>query len=170
MGSVLAVADANGNVIERVWYDPFGQPSIELKDTLAPVIQSIAESPDGNSLLIALSESVWAPANDPGPGGGIVLWPSLSTNLLTISDNSSNFAGSVQLLPSLPGYPPYSVLQYSLQTALPETNSIVLTLNSNVFSDEWGNTNACPKDFLPRPPTIQELFFTRLSRFRIRRR
>ena len=141
LGSVLAVADANGNVIERVWYDPFGQPWIELKDTLAPMIQNVSESSDGHSYLIALTESVWATTNDPGNGGGIVPWPSVGTNIVTLSSNSVNIPGSVQLLPSVPGYPPYSVLQFTPVQSLPLSNGVTLTVSAGAVSDDSENTN-----------------------------
>jgi RHS repeat-associated protein len=141
MQSVVAVADISGVVVERVWYDPFGQPAIEVRDTLPPVIQSISGSSDGGSLLVALSESVGAPNTDPGPGGGVVDWPSISTNIISISVGSSNLVGDAQLLPTLPGYPPYSVLQFALAEPLPETNTVTVTLNPGTVSDEWGNSN-----------------------------
>jgi RHS repeat-associated protein len=142
MGSVVAVADSSGAVVERVWYDPFGQPAIEQRDTQAPKVQSVTETADGGSILIALSESVSAPTNDPGPGGGIIFWPPVSSVAVSVSVNSTNLAGSAQLLPSLPGYPPYSVLKMTLQNALPSgSNSIAVSLKAGSLADEWGNTN-----------------------------
>ena len=114
--SVIAVADATGNVVERAWYDPFGQPVIEQKDVQPPALQSVVAG-DTNSLFIVLSEPVQAPSADPGPGGGIVPFSSLifTGRVVSISIDSSNIAGGAVLLPSQPGYPPYSVLQYTRQ-------------------------------------------------------
>lgn len=140
--SVIAVADTTGTVVERVWYDPFGQPSIELRDTKPPVIQSVIAGSNGVSLMIAMSESVWATNADPGPGTGIVAWPQISTNVFTLidTDSSSNLTGTVQLLPSVAGYPPYSVFQFTPANPLP-TNLLELTLNAGMVADEWGNIN-----------------------------
>jgi RHS repeat-associated protein len=118
MQSVVAVADTNGVVVERAWYDPFGQPAIEQRDTAGPKLQSVIDG-GANSLLIALSESVWTPANDPGPGGGIVPFPPLPTNAVTVSVLSSNIPGSLQWLPSLPGFAPYSVVRFTPSQPLP---------------------------------------------------
>lgn len=116
--SVIAVADTNGVVVERAWYDPFGQPVLEQRDTAGPKLMSVLDG-GTNSLLIAFSEPVWAPTNDPGPGGGIVPFPPLPTNAVTVSVLSSNIPGTIQWLPSLPGFAPYSVVRFTPNSPLP---------------------------------------------------
>ncbi len=116
--SVVAVADTNGMVLERVWYDAFGQPNIEERDTTPPVLQTVIDG-GGGSLLIAFSEPVWAPTNDPGPGGGIVPFPPPPTNALTVSVLGANIQGTVQWLPGLAGFAPYSVVRFTPTQPLP---------------------------------------------------
>ncbi len=147
MESVVAVADANGNIVERAWYDAFGQPAIELRDTKAPVIQSVSEGADINSLLIAFSESVYVTTNDPGVGGGPVFWPSVSANVISVLIGSTVVPGTVQLLPSLPGFPPYSVLRFTPNQSLPQGPLLTVTLNAGMLADDWGNTNALDSVF-----------------------
>jgi RHS repeat-associated protein len=143
MESVVAVADTNGTVVERAWYDPFGQPQIELRDTQSPRLENVTLAPDGVSLLIAMSESIGAPKTDPGAGGGIVLWPALPTNLLTISANSTNYAGTLTLLPAQAGYAPYSVFQFTPGQPLPEPPSSLISWwpADNGASDVAGGHN-----------------------------
>ncbi len=110
--SVLAIADTNGVVLERARYDSFGQPTIEERNASAPNLATVMDAGSG-SLLIAFSEPVWAPTVDPGPGDGIVEYPPLPTNAITVSLSSSNVPGSYQWLPYVPGFPPYSVVQFT---------------------------------------------------------
>lgn len=124
--SVVAVADSDGNVIERVWYDPFGQPVIEKRDTASPVMKAILAG-DENSILVALSETVSPPVVDPGPGEGIVqINPTDLQSALTVSVGGTSFAGTVQLLPQVDGFEPYSVLKFTPSGPLPSTPNGVL--------------------------------------------
>ena len=54
--SVLAVTDAQGQVLERVGYDVWGQPVIERPDTAAPVVSQVIRTTNG--VLVAFSETV----------------------------------------------------------------------------------------------------------------
>ena len=138
--SVIAVADAGGNVVERVWYDTFGQPAIERRDTASPAVNSVQASTNG-SLLVALSEPVQSPWTDPGPGSGIVVFSNAIAGAVTLLDNASNapIAGTITLEPAWPGFRPFSVLRFTpSQTA---TGSVTLTLVGGTLADEWGNAN-----------------------------
>ncbi len=122
--SVVAVVRADGEVRERVWYDPHGQPVIEGPDQSPPSVQSISANADGKGLLIALTESVWTPVTDPGPGGGIVRYPAPDwSGLLKVTAGTTNLSGSTQLLPSLAGHAPYSVIEFIPSEDLPEVPS-----------------------------------------------
>ncbi|HVV70062.1 MAG TPA: LamG-like jellyroll fold domain-containing protein, partial [Verrucomicrobiae bacterium] len=122
-GSPVCVADASGTVLERIQYDPFGQPEIQARDSRPPVLKQVVSGTNG-SLLAVLSEPVWSPTNDPGPGVGIVRFPAPSVqDALTVSLNSTNIAGTTELLASLPGYEPYSVLRFTPSQSLPTTPS-----------------------------------------------
>jgi len=122
--SVVAVADASGDVVERTWYDPHGQPVIEQRDVAAPRLKQVSANADASGLLIALSESVWKPLADPGAGGGIVRYPEPDwAGVVKVSVGTTNLAGTVKLLPSLPGFPPYSVVEFKPDGELPEIPS-----------------------------------------------
>jgi len=139
--SIIAIVDSTGTVQERVWYDSFGQPVIEERDTQAPTVQSVLAA-GSNSLYIVLSEPVLAPISDPGPGGGLVPVPSLSpANAITVSAGASNIVGTATLLPSVTGYPPYSVLQFTADSSQSMTGAVSITLSANSIADEWGNLN-----------------------------
>jgi RHS repeat-associated protein len=126
MESVIAVADTNGTVVERVWYDPFGQPYIEGRDTAAPTLQSITTGTNG-SLLIGLSEPVWTAISDPGPGVGIIPVPEPSgAGVISVSINSTNLSGTLKLLPSSPGSPPYSVFLFAPSQVIPNLPSALV--------------------------------------------
>jgi RHS repeat-associated protein len=139
--SVIAIADASGTVVERIWYDAFGQPQIEGRDTQGPTLQSVVAGTN-NSLLVVLSEPVLAPTTDPGLGSGIVTIPALSvSNWLSISVNSTNVAGSAVLLSAYPGFAPYSVIQFTPTQPLAQSNQVSVALAANQAADEWGNLN-----------------------------
>ncbi|MBL9175133.1 MAG: hypothetical protein JNL10_16460, partial [Verrucomicrobiales bacterium] len=124
--SVLAVADASGKVVERTWYDPFGQPVLEGRDEQGPVLKQIA-SGEGGSLLIALSESVLSPLADPGVGEGIVSVPPVSVDgLVTVTLNSVPVGGTLELLPEREDFAPYSVVRFTPSSPIPETPAGVL--------------------------------------------
>ncbi|MBL9167132.1 MAG: Ig-like domain-containing protein [Verrucomicrobiales bacterium] len=127
--SVIAVATSAGEIVERVWYDPFGQPVIQARDQQAPRLREVKSSEDGNALLIALSESVWPTRADPGPGGGIVRVAGLELDpeTLSVTALNTNLPGTIELLPSVPGYPPYSVLKFTASREIPDLPS---SLNS----------------------------------------
>ena len=140
--SVIAVADASGNVVERVWYDAYGQPNIELRDTLAPTLQSVVAG-SSNLLLVVLSEPVVKPLADPGAGGGpVAIQLPSGAGLLSVSVNATNTVpGTTVLLPSSPGAAPYSVLQFTPSQGSPLSGAVTLTLNAGSLADEWGNVN-----------------------------
>lgn len=139
--SVIAIADDTGTVVERVWYDAFGQPQIEESDTAGATLQSVIAGTN-NVLLAVLSEPVLAPLTDPGLGAGIVPVPALEmSNLLTFVAGSSNLVGTTVLLPAYPGFPPYSVLQFTPSQPLAQPIQVSVSLAPNLAADEWGNLN-----------------------------
>jgi RHS repeat-associated protein len=137
--SVIAVVDSTGVVLERVWCDPYGQPAIEQRDTNAPALRKVIGG-DSGSLLVILSESFLGPLTDPGPGTGIISVPQ-PTNVVTVTLESTNgsvpVSGTMEWVPTLAGYPPYSVISFSPTGAL--AGAATLTLNAGAVMDEWGN-------------------------------
>lgn len=139
--SVIAVVDGTGTVVERVWYDPFGQPVIEQPNSAKPVIDSVIGAADG-SLLVVMSEPVFAPMADPGLAVGVVVVNASLGGALSAVDatNSNPIVGTAMVDRSVPGFAPGSVLRFT--PTQPITNSISLTLAGQAVMGEWGNTNA----------------------------
>lgn len=138
--SVIAIADADGNVVERTWYDTFGQPAIERRDTAAPTVNLI-QAGDGGSLLVVFSEPVQPTWTDPGPGSGVVAFDHDLQSAVTLrdADSGSSIEGTVTWESAAPGYRPLSVIRFSpTQSA---TGAVTMTLVGGAVSDEWGNTN-----------------------------
>ncbi len=138
--SVVAIADQNGNVVERVWYDPFGQPVLEQPTTAHPVISSIVGASDG-SLLVVMSEPVYAFLNDPGIGTGIVPVTASLGNVIGAVDatNQTAITGTTIVDRSVPGFAAGSVLRFTPSQTV--TNSLSITLAGQAIVGEWGNTN-----------------------------
>lgn len=143
--SVIAVVDESGTVVERAWYDTFGQPSLEQRDTESPALKSVVAG-EGGSLLIALSESVLSPLADPGAGTGILpIPPPTGEGVIDVSINSTNIPGTSELLPSFEGYAPFSVLRFTPSGGLPATPSSVLgwwPADAGVTDAAGGNAGA----------------------------
>lgn len=132
--SVVAVLDRNGNAVERVWYDPYGQPVIESKDSAGPKIRRVLAG-TGGSLSIELSESVVPFVPDPGPGSAIV-----PVELGQFTNLVSGIVGRSELVPSAPGLAPYSLIRFVPRD--PITNQVPLALNPEFLTDDWGNRAA----------------------------
>ncbi len=138
--SVVAVADAAGQVVERVWYDTFGQPSIELRDTTAPVVNRIENGP-GGSLVVVFSEPVQPTFVDPGVGTGLVpVSGNLDGVISLLNASNAPIAGNIVWENSIPSVEPLSALRFTpTQTA---TGAISLVINAGALMDEWGNSNS----------------------------
>ena len=67
LGSVMAIADATGAVIERIGYDAWGEPHIEAPDAQAPVLAQIQTDASG-AIVIQFSERVQGALSAFGPG------------------------------------------------------------------------------------------------------
>lgn len=131
--SVLAVVDRDGTVVERVNYDPFGQPVIEERDTAAPRVQRIVGGGSG-TMLIELSEPVVPAWEDPGAGFEVRPISLLLTNLV------GGIGADSELLTNLAGFRPYTVVQVRPRTNV--TGQIRVTVNGALVADEWGNLGA----------------------------
>jgi RHS repeat-associated protein len=139
--SVVAVADTNGVVAERVWYDPHGSPVIEQNDSAKPKLRSVMVDANG-AVLVALSESVVPASTDPGAGGGYVPYSATPpTATLTVKSDTNKITGTIDILPSYPGLAPYSVLRFTPATALTAGSPVSVVLTAGEVYDEWGNGN-----------------------------
>ncbi len=128
--SIVAVADRFGVVEERVWYDPFGQPVIEPRDTVAPVIKRVIGG-EGGTLLIEMSEPVSAIVFDLGIQAGIRRLTQSFNGLVTQP------AGQSELPEVVPGFAPHTVSVFTPEA--PVTNAIDVTLSPGRLTDDWDN-------------------------------
>lgn len=139
--SIIAVADTAGTVVERVWYDTFGQPAIEQRDERPPVVSRVLAG-EGGSLLLAMSEPVQFAWEDPGAGSGIIAFNDTIAGAVSLraDTNTITVDGITTVEATVPGYPPYSVLRFKPSAVA--TGAVTLTVSGGSISDEWGNTNA----------------------------
>lgn len=128
--SVVAVADRFGVVQERVWYDPYGQPMIEPRDEVAPVINRVLGGA-GGTLLIELSEPVTSIAFDLGPQAGIRRFDPVYTDLV------SQPAGLSDLPEQVPGFAASTVIVFTPDQ--PISGPVDLRLRPGNLTDDWNN-------------------------------
>jgi RHS repeat-associated protein len=138
--SVIAVTDDQGQVLERVWYDGFGQPVIESQDKLPPVIGTVVGAA-GGALRVALSERVFSPLADPGLAVGIVPVTNTQPVSLQVVDKATqtDIPGGFSVDTSQPALPRGSVVLFT--PSQPITGAVSMTLTANTLSDDWGNLN-----------------------------
>ena len=140
-GSVMAVADDTGHVVERVNYDPWGQPTIEMVDTAPPAISNVVNT--GTAILIHFTESVLPPLGN-AAGGGSDLVPTLQLQANAITFTSSGggpqIGGTLTYVESVPGAAFGSTFRFAPSDNIPA--QFDLHLAAGVLADEWGNANA----------------------------
>lgn len=137
--SVLAVADAQGEVVERVAYDPWGQPIIEGRDDRAPALSSVVR--DAQGLRVRFSEPVLPVAQPVAAGTNwLKAYPPLGGTLI-VEAGGAAVPGRVEWIES--GVSPGgfgSELRFVPESALSGAGTVRLTAGR--FQDEWGNENA----------------------------
>ena len=134
--SVLGVADASGNVMERVQYDAWGQPTIQVFDTVAPRVSSVRA--DGGDLLVEFSESVLPVLVNP-PASGFASSYMDPSQIFVVSTNGQTISGITIYEENLPGHVFGSVFRFRPLVAL--TNLVRLAVNGATVVDEWNNPN-----------------------------
>ena len=133
--SVIALANEQGQVVERVHYDAFGQPAIEAGDTIPPSISSVRL--EGNTLVVAFTETVMPPLTVPVTGLATATEDPATKVSLT---NSTGPVGlTLVYQENEPGSLFGSVLR--LTAGVPLSGVYVLTIAAGVFVDEWANSN-----------------------------
>jgi RHS repeat-associated protein len=133
--SVIAVASAQGQVIERVHYDAWGQPVVETRDTTAPTISLVRL--EGNVLVVAFTETVMPPLDAPAKGLATqTANPSSGISLITPLGQASV---TTVYQENEPGFVFGSALRLTVAGSL--TGSNHLTIQAGAFVDEWGNPN-----------------------------
>jgi RHS repeat-associated protein len=136
--SPLAVADAGGTVVERVIYDAWGEPTLQLRDEAAPAVSQVVLLTNG--LLVTFTETV-LPAFDGSPPNtdffGQLVAPA---TLFDLRLGGSAVSATVAYEENRPGVPFGSTFRIQPQTSL--TGTVELTVVGGKTQDEWNNVNA----------------------------
>ncbi|MDW8382032.1 MAG: Ig-like domain-containing protein [Verrucomicrobiota bacterium] len=141
LSSVVAVADANGEVIERVHYDAWGQPEIQGRDTQPPALAGVFPG-GGNSVLVAFTEPVLPPRGAVTPGTNLLatLENFAASRFILTSGGQTVTVASVNLEENLGGLPFGAVVRLNLSGVAPSV--LTLRVGGGTVADEWGLTNA----------------------------
>ncbi len=134
MGSVVALVDSQGEIVERVAYDPFGQPTIELADRVRPRLAKIVGT--GGDLLFEFSEPVLPPLLASGTPAGLLTSYS-PTNGLRIESAGSPVAGTLAIAESVAGFAFGTVWRFHPDIAL--SGSYRVALVEDGLIDSWNN-------------------------------
>lgn len=144
LSSVVALVDADGNVVERYRYDPWGRPVIEGRDGRPPRVVLVSQSP--GSLLVQFSEPVLpryspaAPAELPGSDGSLATQEmQFPQGFIRVQTSTGLESARLVLEEDLPGGFPYGTV---VRVILRSTASPVgLSVVGDAVVDEWGNGN-----------------------------
>lgn len=142
LSSVVAVADASGEVVERIHYDAWGQPVIQGRDMQRPALAGVFPG-GGNDVLIVFSEPILPPRGPVGPGTELLPnLESFSANrfVLTGSGGQTVNVAAANLEENLGGLPFGTVVRLSLSGVVPSV--MTLRVLGGAVADEWGLTNA----------------------------
>jgi RHS repeat-associated protein len=135
--SVMAVADAAGEVIERVNYDPWGEFTIQAADSVPPRIAQIVS--DGFGLLIEFSERV-IPVLTPGqPEMELASSAQDLSSLLSVISDGTAVSGTIVYEESRAGFPFGTVVRFIPGTTLGATAEV--NVAASQLHDEWNNPN-----------------------------
>jgi RHS repeat-associated protein len=138
MKSVMAIADSEGNVLERINYDAWGQPSIQAADTQAPTVARVIN--ETNALLVVFSEPVLPTFDGSLSGSNLVNTLRTLQNAFELRAGDNNVDITVAFEENAPLYPFGSV--FRLHTSQNLSGSLTLNVQPGVLQDEWNNTNS----------------------------
>lgn len=135
--SVIAITDAAGQVIERVQYDPWGQPTLTPEDVTPPHIARVTLGTNG--LLVEFAETVLPAFATTPPDAGLfdrLLEPRQAFELRV---NANLVGTTVTYRETNPASPFGSV--FLIETSTPLTGNIELTLLAGTLQDEANLAN-----------------------------
>jgi RHS repeat-associated protein len=144
LSSVVALVDADGAVVERYRYDPWGRPVIEGRDGRPPRVAFVAQS--SGSLLVQFTEPVLpaysppAPAEVPGADGSLAVDSMrFPQDFIRVQTTTGLDEARLVLEEDLPGGFPYG----TVVRVIPQgAGTIVgLSVTGDAVTDEWDNGN-----------------------------
>lgn len=135
-GSVVALADASGRVIERVLYDAWGEPTIERADDRPPRVRRVVVAADG-AFLVELSERVLpALLRGDGPEGPESAYEELAKGfVLRPAGGGSALPASIEYAEAEVGFDLGTVLR--VQPGSVAAQDLVLEIAADALRDEW---------------------------------
>ena len=136
LGSVMGLVDSNGLVVERYFYDAWGQPQIEQPDTSRPKILRVRTAPSG--FFVEFTERILPPASSTALGSLVSTLNGLS-GALVVTTNAQPVPGEVRYAESVSGFGFGTVLHFVPNQAL--SGVCVVTLQPGRVVDEWNNPN-----------------------------
>ena len=157
MGSVMGLVDTNGAVVERYFYDAWGQPEIQTPDHVAPHIRRVLTAQDGDGLIVEFTERVLPPLSDSLTGN-------LRADFQDLAGAFELVAGGQTLTPtvtyeeSLSGFGFGTALR--LRPGVSISGNLILTLHAGRLQDEWSNSNAAETNSFVFNATPGSLLFT----------
>ncbi len=141
-GSVIGVLDEDGAWVERVSYDPWGDPTIEAADTMAPRVVAV-RAISGTTLEMEFSEAVLTAPDEVSSGG-----TELITSLLPLEDvltvrepGAGNRAvpGSWSYVETAAGASRGTVLRFVAGETLVAATTYAVEIESDSVLDSWSN-------------------------------
>jgi RHS repeat-associated protein len=142
LSSVVAVADATAQVVERVNYDPWGQPEIQGRDTQPPALAGVFPT-NGNEVLVAFTETVLPPRAAAPPGDALLTTLNglpAARFLLTGSGGETVNVSAAIYDENRAGFGFGTVVRLQLPGVVPPV--LTLRVLGGAVEDEWGLTNA----------------------------
>ena len=138
LGSVMGLVDTNGAVVERYFYDAWGQPEIQAPDHVPPHIRRVLTAADGDGLIVEFTERVLPPL------GGALNQNLRSTmqdlaGAFGLKTSSQTLNPEVSYEENLAGFVFGSALR--LRPGVSISGAITLTLQPGRLQDEWSNPN-----------------------------
>ena len=137
LGSVRAITDTAGTVVERVNYEAWGQPLIQSADAKAPRVSRVLR--DGSDLVLVFSEPVLPPLVNDGSVTNFLLTLKDLGSLIAADKGGTPISGAAVLEESFAGMPFGTCVRFKPTGSI--SGSINLQLAVGGLVDEWGNSN-----------------------------
>jgi RHS repeat-associated protein len=134
LGSVIAIADADGRVVERIAYDPYGQPAPEAPDPAAPILASVTTGA-GGALRVQWSERVVGAPSGGATGVSSAVAPVASR--FQVLEDGAPVNGTLRFEESAP---PFGTT-FVFEPATPLAGAIQVAVAAGAVADEWSQPN-----------------------------
>jgi RHS repeat-associated protein len=135
LGTVEAIADGTGSVVERINYDVWGQPILQSADTAAPRVSLVTR--EGGSLVVQFTEPVLPPAVDSDPPTDLASSFAGISDLFVLQTTSGTVSGTVAFDESRA---PFGCT-FRFTPAQSVSGNVSLKVKGTALLDEWHQPN-----------------------------